>query len=284
MIDRIPTRAELAIFARFERTIIRGRAAMAGYLGACDCLGQIEQWRRGQIEAGMISADLLPVMFSEARVTEAEQRAIHWNILENGLSGLQLKTMGFQVAPNAEGNPDIDIYMKPAELNGPLVLLVIGASVVIGGIITALAVIKANQDNARQAKKDLAFLNQRMSAAPAPVRDAFITLQKTQAYQQPKTLWDKISGSFQGVGMIALVIAGAFLLSRRGEPTDRAPVNNPCGGTAPEEWNVNWTDDDDPKTIDRQLDHVLSSMSPSQQRKWSDHFYKMRYHETKVPF
>lgn len=289
MIEREPTPHELAVFKKYEKAIFNGRTAMDGFLGAAACMGMIEKWRLNQVKTGMIPADFFPVMFSAARIEEAKKRAAAWNILENGLAGLISRKFGFQVRPNKAGQPDIDIFMRSEPALGalPVVLLVIGASVVIGGILTALALRNSNLKDARDMKKELAFLNQRMAAAPPPVRDAFRQLQNSKDYKQQKTLWDSIKEGITGaltVGLLA--IAGAYLLrSRDQKAANRSPVPNPCGGTAPEDWNVSWSKD--PEKAQRQLEYVLDSLSDrSLADRWQD-YWDVGYYEDdadEVPF
>lgn len=229
MIERDPTREEMAVFERYKRTVENGRAAMQGYLGACACMGMIEKWRENQIKTGMLSSDFLPPAFSVAKIEQAKDRAGHWNVLENGLNGLENKRFGFQVAPNKYGQMDINIYMRsePAMLGGPVVLVVIGASVVIAGIVTALAIEKANQDNARDMKKELAFLNQRMAAAPPPVRDAFKQLQKSTDFREQKSLWDQIGkglGNALGIGLLVLAGWEIFKKQTKINPAIAGPI------------------------------------------------------------
>lgn len=272
MSHRPPNAEELKIFNRFRNAVVEGRASMRGYLGACETMAVVEQWRRNQIAAGLLSPGVLPIVFTKDQVEACKQRVAAWNYIESALSGLEIGRLGFQVGPNKKGEIDINIFSQTAPLlGGLLVLLSVGAVIVLGGIAAIVALKNSNLSGARKLKWDLAQLNQRMAAAPQVVRDAFKQLQKSTDFTEPKSAWDKLTeGIGKGAMTAVLAVAGVMLLTREGGPLG-SPRPNPCGQATPDDWNVKWSDD--PEKAERQLEHVLGDLSDSDlERRWGNWF------------
>ena len=272
---REANRDELAIFERFRKAVIDGRPEMRGYIGACETMATIEEWRRNQIGAGLASPELLPIVFSAAQVAECEQRVAAWNRLEAALFGLEAGRLGFRVENNIEGRRDIVVLQQSETGLGvaPLIWLA-GIVIITGGILAAMNMRHNNLEDARKLKRDLSFLNARMARSAPPVRDSFKALQASTNYTEPKSAWDKLTGGLASVGgglMVAvLVIGGIMLLNRRGAVSG-SPLPNPCGAGTPDDWDVVWSED--PEAAERQLEHVLQSLDDKGlERRWGKWF------------
>ena len=273
MTQRAPDAGERRIFERFRRAVVGGRSSMRGYIGACETMAVIEKWRRNQIAAGVLPPELLPVVFTADQVEAARRRVAAWNFIESALAGLEIGRLGYQVGPNRKGDEDINIFEKgsPPLLGALWVLLVVGAAVLLGGTLAIIGLRNSNLSEARQLKRELSFLNQRMAAAPQAVRDAFVQLQKSTDFSEPKSAWDKLTeGIGKGAMTAILVVAGMMLLTRQGGPLGSSR-RNPCGQRTPDDWDVDWSDD--PEKAERQLQHVLDNLSDKDlERRWGNWF------------
>lgn len=206
---------ELAVFRKFERSVIDGRDAIAAYLAACSCMAQLEQLRRAMVAEGTISGATLPVLFSDVQIAQAQTRAEKWNQIEIALDGLKSGRFGYQVVRDRDGNLDLNVY-EPPELAGlPFILMAVGAAVIIGAIITVVAMVNANKSDARKLRRDLANLNAKMSQMDPVVARRFENLQKSTNFTQEKSIWDRLKEGLGGAaGVALLVVAGIMILGR----------------------------------------------------------------------
>jgi len=234
MKTRKPTAAETKTADEFRKKIWKGRDTINGMIAGISLLGQAEQFRRLQVDAGTLQGGFSPPFLTEGDMPIAQAVLDSWNKLENGLSMLEIQQFGAQFVPGPGGRMDLNIIGPPVSietgeelpdvqgLSGWFVvaLVVAGAAYITHAITDAVKTETEAKKLAYQYSDRLNAVDQKMASAPPEVREAYKQMKQATNYKEQKSLLDRILGGGKGIalgaGGIVLVGAALFAMSRRG--------------------------------------------------------------------
>lgn len=213
MNTRINKWQEQPYFTRFSNAITSGRKSIRGMIAGVSLLGQLDLFRRLQIESGY-SADLFPVISLDTVREQAQTVLDSWNKLEFALGEVHGQRAAIRVVPE-KNDIDVVLIRQDTELSGWF-LVVVGAAAVVYVAYAISDAIKTREKSKRlatdYAEKVLQF-DKSMATAPEPVRAAYEQLRKTHNYKEEKSLLDSLVGGLGSAagGGIALLLGGLAL-------------------------------------------------------------------------
>lgn len=297
-ISRTASPPEMAAYDRFMAALREGTPKIQALRAAAALLAETETWRAQAVADGLFSGGFLPPLYTPARAAQDAETIRRWNRAAEAARLLAQQAIGFRLRPDG----DLDIValpganIPPLEMQtlgvAPIVILAAASTLITAAIAYTTSVYLEGEQDARNLSRELTKIDQRMAAAPEPVRRAYAQLQSSERYTGAKSLVERITGSLSAgadkAALLGLIALGGFALwklaperPRRNPRRQRRRANaNPCDkarggyGTPPDQWRVNWSTD--PARLDAQIDGMLARLPVFVTRKWKSYFDAMR--------